>query len=166
MSTNPYDSPRAETHRLAESQDDPLIPVAKVWLAYAIAPAIAPISFIVFFVGVCAIAIAAGFQINSASLLIFPIVGFGCGVIVSYVVAGLIGMPIAFYLRRRNRLNFYSIQLAALLCSMFVIAAMLMTFFGGSWREFSMITSALVVGITPPVFLAGTLFWMLVRRRT
>jgi hypothetical protein len=92
---NPYHSPTL----LPPSAGDNLSPSNRtLWRAYFWAPAVAPIAFVglVFLVGL--VAPYLGVEINSASMLLLPAIALTVGVVSCYFVAGVIGMPIAFYL--------------------------------------------------------------------
>lgn len=125
-----------------------------MWRAYAIAPAVTPVAFIwlISLVGVTlpANVIAIGF--------------FAC-----YLVAGAIGMPIAFLLRRNNSLNAWTIHGAALawgtlwslFCTMaaiYVVAAI-----GGDIQSLPLLAGLFLALMVPPVVLAGTAFWVLIK---
>ena len=125
-----------------------------MWRAYALAPSVTPITFIaiVSLVGVTlpANAIAMGF--------------FAC-----YLVAGLIGMPIAFSLRHMNSLNAWTIHGTALawgilwsffctVATIYVVAAI-----DGSIQSLSVTLGWFFALMVPPVVLAGTAFWLLIK---
>jgi len=125
-----------------------------MWRAYAIAPASTPVAFvaIVSLLGVTlpAIVIAMGF--------------FAC-----YFVAGVIGMPIAFLLRRKGSLNAWTIHGAALawgvLWSLFCTVAVVYvaTAIDASIQSLPLTIGGIAVLMVPPVVLAGTVFWLLLR---
>ncbi len=136
------------------SNPTPVPSTHAMWRAYAIAPSVTPITFIaiVSLVGVTlpANAIAMGF--------------FAC-----YLVAGFIGMPIAFSLRRLNSLNVCTIHGAALiwgiLWSLFctVSAIYVVAATDGSIQSLPMTVGWFIAVMVPPVVLAGTAFWLLVK---
>jgi hypothetical protein len=95
---------------------------------------------------------------------VLPVVALTIGVVICYVVAGVIGMPIAFYLRRRNALNGYSIHGAALCWAILFSAICAIFMVGGNWNELPLARSYVGAGVVPPVLLSGTAFWLLVRR--
>jgi hypothetical protein len=129
-----------------------------------LAPAVAPLAFValLFLVGIVSSQI--GVTTNEASFIVLPVVALTIGVVVCYVVAGVIGMPIAFYLRRRNALNGYSIHGAALCWAILFSAICAIFMVGGSWNELPLALCYVGAGVVPPVLLSGTAFWLLVRR--
>ncbi len=125
-----------------------------LWRAYAIAPAVTPLTFI-------AIASIGGVTLPGNVIAL--------GFITCYVVAGLIGMPIAFSLRRKNSLNALTIHGAALawgviwaifctFAAIYVVAAI-----GGTIESLPMTSVWFSALMVPPVILAGTAFWLLVK---
>ena len=125
-----------------------------MWRAYAIAPAVTPIAFLAI-VSVGGVTMPANF-IASAFL-------------VCYLVAGLLGMPIAFWLRRRKSLSAWTIHGAALawgvLWSLFctVSAVYVVVAIGGSIDSLPLTTAWFFALMVPPVVLAGTAFWLLLK---
>ncbi len=135
-----------------------------LWRAYFWAPAVAPLAFValLFLVGIVAAWI--GVEINEASFIMLPILALTIGVVSCYLVAGVIGMPIAFYLRRANALNGYSIHGAALCWAILFSAICAVAMVGGNWNELPLALCYFGAGVVPPVLLSGTAFWLLVRR--
>lgn len=125
-----------------------------MWRAYAIAPAVTPLTFI---------------AIVSIGGVTLPANVIAMGFVTCYLVAGLIGMPIAFSLRRRDSLNALTIHSAALAWGM--IWALFCTFaaisvvaaIGGSIQSLPLTTALFSALMVPPVVLAGTAFWLLVK---
>lgn len=159
MNMNPFESPNPSAEPdLVDS------PKKSLWTAYFIAPAVAPISFVVTLFLVCAIATAFQIEVNPASLLVLPLLALTVGMVICYVVAGVIGMPIAFYLRKRNILNGYTIHGAAFCWSvLFALVAgiPLSVFNGASWYVAPGFISCLTI---PFVLLSATCFWLVLRR--
>ncbi|MBI1246828.1 hypothetical protein GC197_03160 [bacterium] len=98
-----------------------------------------------------------------------PILSLTVGMVALYLVAGLIGMPIAFQLCNRNALNFYTIHRAALGWGVFLgctIGTLLFVF--GSPRPTTQglfMTSVTATGILSPfILLSATAFWWLVKQ--
>jgi len=126
----------------------------EIWRAYAIAPAVTPIALL-------AIVFAAGGTL--------PANVVGIGFLACYFVAGLIGMPIAYRLRRRNLLNARAIHGAVFLCgilwSLFctVVAIYTTVAIGGSVQSLTLTTAWFVAFFVPPVLLAGTAFRLLLK---
>lgn len=126
-----------------------------MWRAYLFAPAVTPLSFIV-------ITQAFGISLPAAA-----VVG---GFIASYLVAGVLGMPIAFVLRRVGQLNALTIHGAAfawgVLWSMFCMVAGVYTIVAidGSISSLPLFVATILGLMVPPVVLAGTAFWGLLKR--
>jgi hypothetical protein len=134
-----------------------------MWRAYLIAPAIAPIAF----VGILLLVVIAsnlfGFEINPASVLILPVLAMTVGLVSSYVVAGVLGMPIAFFLRQMDRLSGWSIHLAALAWALFFSSLCALYFTDGNMTEFPWAFCYVGIALVPSVLLSGTVFWLLLR---
>lgn len=87
-----------------------------------------------------------------------------------YLVAGFIGMPIAFLLRRNNSLNAWTIHGAALtwgilwslLCT--VVATYVAVVIGADIQSLPLTIGWFMALMVPPVVLAGTAFWLLLKR--
>lgn len=138
-----------------------------LWRAYLLAPAVAPVAFVVLLLVVCAGGYSLGFEINPASVLVLPIVAFTAGFVICYTVAGLIGMPIAFFLRNRNALNGSTIHGAAFGWSvLFSVACMAIAAPRSDFplQHFLVGLLVLMSAVAPPVLLSATTFWLLVRR--
>lgn len=164
MAQNPYHSPALASEQPREF----VAPSSKVlWRAYFFAPAVAPLSFILLLLCVLVASAIFNFDVNPASFLILPLVALTVGMVVCYVVAGAIGMPIAFYLRKRGRLNGYSIHGAALCWAIVfsiacgVVPALIS---GQHWNQVPLVICYFACGVTPPVLLSATAFWWLVRK--
>lgn len=138
-----------------------------LWNAYLLAPAAAPTSFVALFFIVGAICFALGIEVNPASFLVLPIFAMTAGMIICYLVAGCIGMPIAFHLRKREKLNGYTIHAAAfgwsLLFSL-VIGVPAAIYSGAPWYQVPLAPLLLLLVVAPPVLLSGTSFWWLAKR--
>jgi len=125
-----------------------------MWRAYAIAPAVPPVAFI-------AIVFVAGGTL--------PANAVGIGFLACYLVAGLIGMPIAFSLRRRNLLNAWTIHGAAFTWGMLwsiscTVAAIYTTVaIGGSVQSLTLTIAWFIAFLVPPIVFAGTAFWLLLK---
>ncbi len=135
-----------------------------MWRAYLWSPSAAPIAFvaIVFLAGV--VSELLGIEVNPASMLVLPAVALTVGMVSCYLVAGVIGMPIAFYLRHINALNVYSIHGAALCWAVLFTVGCALAMFGGNWSELPVLLGYFGIGVIPPVLLSGTAFWLLLRR--
>lgn len=87
-----------------------------------------------------------------------------------YLIAGFIGMPIAFLLRRHNSLSAWTIHGAALtwgiLWSLFctVVATYVAVAIGADIQSLPLTTGWFMAPMVPPVVLAGTAFWLLLKR--
>jgi F0F1-type ATP synthase assembly protein I len=92
------------------------------------------------------------------------------GFFACYLVAGLIGMPIAFLLRRNNLLNVWTIHGAALAWGMLwsfvctVAAIYVVAAIGGDIQSLPLTVGWFIVLMVPPVVLAGTAFWLLIKK--
>ena len=157
---NPY-QPSEFSHVLANNNLKPSN--RTLWKAYILAPAVAPIAFValVFLIGF--ISLSLGADVNEASLLVFPILALTVGTVACYLVAGVIGMPIAFYLRRINLLSAYSIHGAAFCWAALFASACAFYMVDGNWSELPLALCYVGLGVIPPVMLSGTTFWLLLR---
>ena len=96
-----------------------------------------------------------------------PALALTVGMIASYIVAGVIGMPIAFGLRRKSRLNGYTIHAAAFAWSLLVsltVGVPAAIYSGALWHQILLAPLLLLLVIAPPVLLSGTSFWWLAKR--
>jgi hypothetical protein len=173
--TNPYSTP-ATTKSQSVIADSPS--TKRLWMAYGIAPFVAPM--------LAAIAIfATGFfyqsahpedvEVNPMSLMFAPVFLLTLGIPASYGVAGLIGMPITFWLRRRSILNGYTVHLAALawaaiLGSLMPVLGLPSMAVGANQSPglLELAASGVVVFLLldPFILLSATTFWLIgVRRR-
>ncbi|MFN9985910.1 MAG: hypothetical protein ACK52S_10195 [Pirellula sp.] len=134
-----------------------------LWRAYFFAPAVAPLAFVAMVFLVAFASEIFGADVNPASILILPVLALTIGVLSCYFVAGVLGMPIAFYLRRRNSLNGYSIHLAAFCWALLFTTFCALLFVGFKWDGLPMAVCYVGLGVIPPVVLSGTAFWLLVR---
>jgi hypothetical protein len=170
ISGSPYSSPN-------DTQESKIL-VAKspstkrLWIAFAVAPFVAPLLAAIVLFG-----IAFGYQannpadvdVNPMSMILAPAVLLIVGVPASYVVAGTIGMPIAFWLRRRDRLNGSSIHVTACLATV-AIAVGLMTLalpLINSERgelpgpaEWAVGALVMCAALLPFILLSATTFWL------
>ena len=164
MTDNPYQSSTASVDQRRFRTDQSS---KSLWIAYAFSPAVAPISFVLILFLLGAIFTAFDVEVNPASFLVLPVVALTAGMVICYLVAGCIGMPIAFYLRKRNSLTGYTIHGAALCWAIFtsVVIATPMSFAqGAKWYHIPSAILIPVCVIAPPVLLSATSFWQLVRR--
>ena len=154
------------------SQAQPRKPDTKtLWCAYAIAPVVAPLLFAIafFVIGIIALRLNPDFTGTPAGLILVPFLSMTVGVAASYFIAGVIGMPIAFYLRNREILNGYTIHSAAVLWALLVVGGLsLATYLSRSaprpsLAEFVWATLIFFVTITPCITLSATTFWWIVR---
>lgn len=165
---NPYSSPTTVT------SDIPIWEASstkRLWLSYGIAPLVAPLlaAITVFVVGFSyQAAHPEDIDLNPMSVFAVPIVLLLLGVPASYGVAGLIGMPIAFWLRRRGRLNGFTVHAAALLWAAVLGAAL--TVVGvfvpegdGSHSYLAILGVGLgaFAMLAPFILLSATTFWLI-----
>ena len=73
-------------------------------------------------------------------------------------------MPIAFYLRRRGRLNGYTIHGAALAWTVVFCGVLSLLPVRDAPQQIPLVFGGLLCGLAPPALLSGTAFWLLVRR--
>ena len=167
MSENPFQSPTCLTD---SSQTRRSPSNAVLWRAYLYAPGVAPIAFVSMMVIIIFIAGIFKIDVNPASFLILPVLALTVGVVVCYVVAGAIGMPIAFYLRNRGQLNGYTIHGAALVWAIVFCGTISLLPIREAPQQaqlmfgYLMAFGYLMCGIAPPVLLSGTAFWLLIRK--
>lgn len=127
-----------------------------MWRAYAIAPAVTPVTFI---------------AVVSFGGVTLPANVIAMGFFVCYLVAGVIGMPIAYLLRRKNSLNVWTIHGAALTWGMLwslvctVAAIYVVAAIGGDIQSLPLTLGWFIVLMVPPVILAGTAFWLLIKKQ-
>ena len=162
MATNtPYQSSNGA---LRPQEEDRWPSNRALWRAYFWAPVVAPLSFVglLFIVGIIATWI--GVEINPASFLVLPVVALTIGVAACYLVAGMIGMPIAFFLRRTHALNGSTIHGAAFCWAVLLSAACAVLVTDGNWNDFPLVFGYFGAGVAPPVLLSATAFWWLLRR--
>jgi len=158
---NPYKPPKTATDGITRR----LTPSTRaLWLAYFWAPAVAPISFVIIVLAVAVVAHSIGNEVNEAGLVLLPAIALTVGVGSSYLVAGVIGMPIAFLLRRRHALSGYSIHGAALCWALLFSTIASIATVGDNWDSLPIWLCYVGAGVIPPVLLSGTAFWLLVRR--
>lgn len=157
---NPY-QPSKFSHRFTKASLNPSN--RTLWMAYLFAPAVAPFAFVAIVVLAGFLSQVLGGDVNEAAMLILPALALTIGLVSCYLVAGLIGMPIAFYLRRVNSLNGYSIHGAAFCWAALFTSVCAIYMVGGSWNELPFALCYVGVGVIPPVLLSGTAFWFLLR---
>lgn len=109
---NPYSSPSAV------DAPDPISAAPstrRLWIAYLIAPSVAPLlaALTVFVVGMAFLVANPEDTGTPIGVILVPLFLLIAGIPASYLVAGTLGMPIAFYLRSRNRLNGLTVHGAA-----------------------------------------------------
>lgn len=110
-SQTPYAPPTADSTLAQPSQGQR---TNRLWLGFFVAPPVVPIilASVIFFGG--AYVIDPNDTGTPIGIIIFPILLLTAGIAFSYFLSLVIGMPIAFWLNRRNRLNGYSIHLVAI----------------------------------------------------
>lgn len=101
----------------------------KIWIGYLFAPAVAPT--------VAAAAIFFGGESlvdpndtgTPIGIILLPILLMTVGMVISYLLTLVIGLPIAFFLERRAILNGYTIHMAAIAVSvLFAVAFAMISF--------------------------------------
>ncbi|MFO1042986.1 MAG: hypothetical protein U0941_14445 [Planctomycetaceae bacterium] len=125
-----------------------------MWRAYTFAPSATPLTFAV-------LTQAFGVPLSAGWIM--------AAFVASYVVAGVIGMPIAFFLRHIDQLNAWTIHAAAFawgvlwLLFCLVVSAYVVLAIGGSIQSFPMLVALTFCLMVPPVVLSGTVFWWLLK---
>jgi hypothetical protein len=157
---NPY-SPSESTNGNAPSGLRPSN--RAMWRAYFYAPIVAPLAFvtIVFIAGYLSVLL--GGDVNEASMIVLPGIALTVGVVSCYLVAGFIGMPIAFFLRRIDSLNAFTIHTAAFGWALFFTTICAIYMVSGTWTDLPLAICYVGAGVIPSVVLSGTAFWLLVR---
>lgn len=146
----------------------------KLWRAFRVAPAVAPVVFAVLVFSLGSLlrpANDAEFG-TPAGIIAVPILALTLGVPASYGIAGLVGMPIVFALRRRHWLNGWSIHLAALAWGIFLCLLLWLGAYACTAPPrpplSSQLPGALVSGalLIPCILLSATTFWWMTRSAT
>jgi hypothetical protein len=129
---------------------------SRLWKAYVIAPVVAPLTLAALVVVLSLVAGFVGKIDNPAGAPYMPMLAIALGLPASYGVAGVLGLPIAFALRRAQCLNGLTIHAAA------AIWAVLFSLFVGvaSPTPASAILVFCVVVI--PILSSATVFWAIV----
>jgi hypothetical protein len=115
-------------------------------------------------------------EVNPMSIILAPVFLLIAGVPTSYGVAGVIGMPIAFWLRKFGRLNAFTVHGAALLSAAVPGAAVafvgVLTWPFGSRDDLlrSCMESfgaglTIFLALAPFILLSATTFWLVGVRR-
>ena len=148
------------------------ISAATLWRAYLIAPLVAPVVFALSFFGLGILLENLGvIEIdNPVGFVAIPLLSLTVGVAASYCVAGFIGMPIAFALRRLRRLNAWTVHLAALVwgiaCCLLEWIAMYQCTTPPKPLMLAMLPGTLAYGglLIPSILLSATTFWWMLKR--
>ena len=162
---NPYSTP-ATTGALTEKARPS--PMTRLWLGYSIAPLIAPILAAsgIFFGGLF-------FHDpedmgTPIGIVLLPVLLLTVGVFLSYSLALILGMPIAFWLRRKRMLTGYTIHIAAIIVSFGLATSLTLVgmFVDGhvSLSEFCVAFSLTFLIISPFILLSTTAFWLIAKR--
>lgn len=101
---------------------------------------------------------------SETGLIKVPILLFTIGFVGSYFVALVIGMPIAFCLRRVNALNGYSINGFAFCAAMLLSVTCAIAVVGDNRNALPLVLCYLTAGVVPPILLSASAFWLLVKR--
>ena len=172
--TNPYSTPSTSEIQPAIREGSS---TKRLCVAYGIAPLIAPLfaAITVFIIGfVYQTTHPDDVDVNPMALIFAPVFLLIAGVPSSYSVAGLIGMPIAFSLRKWSRLNGYTVHGAALLLAAVlalglamagVLSASLQSRDLPSFIEFLGGALAMFLALAPFILLSATAFWLIGVRR-
>ncbi|MFN4907281.1 MAG: hypothetical protein ACOVQH_10130 [Burkholderiaceae bacterium] len=158
------DNPYEPTNQIVRSTVLSLRPSNRaMWKAYFWSPSVAPFAFVVLVLLIGIVSEVFGLEVNPASMLVLPFMALTVGLVSCYFVAGIIGMPIAFYLRRVNALNFYSIHGAAFCWAVLFSIGCAVVMVGDNWGDLPLALGYLSFGVIPPVLLSGTVFWLLLK---
>jgi len=166
MAQNPYMAPVIEEPARGLPMSSLHPSVARMWVGYGVAPVVAPLAFIGQLVLIVLLAERFNLDLNNASLVFLPVLALSVGLVACYGVAGVIGMPLAFVLRRRRRLNAFYIHLCALGWAL-VFAFGCQVFLGKeglSLGERAFLCAYVFSGTAAPILLSATAFWLVVRR--
>lgn len=134
-----------------------------MWRAYFYAPIVAPLAFVAIVLAAGYLSVVLGSDVNEASMIVLPGIALTVGVVSCYLVAGFIGMPIAFFLRRIDSLNAFSIHAAAFGWALFFTTLCAIYLISGKWNELPLAMCYVGAGVIPSVVLSGTAFWLLLR---
>ncbi|MDE0865069.1 MAG: hypothetical protein OSA98_14845 [Rubripirellula sp.] len=168
--SNPYSSPKDEQESKALVAKSPS--TKRLWVAFSVAPSVAPlVAAIVVCVGAFAYQAThpEDVEVNPMSMIIAPAILLITGIPASYAVAGTIGMPIAFWLRNRERLNGYSVHAAAGLATVAIavgLRTLALPIIHSERGELpglaEWVVGALVicVSLLPFILLSATTFWL------
>lgn len=165
MPENPFQSPTSDPVPLSGGAGTPQANVTSaLWRGFLIAPAIVPVSFVIALLSLSLVLIYFGVEINPASLLVLPVVAMTAGLVASYAIALLVGLPIVLYLRRRHRLTCLTLHVAACLVSVLFSLVFSLVAFHNSWVELSASVGLVFAAVAPPTLLSTTVFWVVIRR--
>lgn len=145
-----------------------------LWLAYLIAPVTVPIFFVCLIVLAVVSSSIFGFEINTASVLILPIFAMTVGLLISYAMWLIVGMPIVLLLRKKKKLKGIIINLAAFAIAHFVaicvtgLSAVSDPSGGSAFGAERIYGVLLSVGITTvflgiPAIVSASTFWFLAK---
>ncbi len=136
-----------------------------MFLAYIIAPIVAPICFLAELIALVALFEAVGHETNPIGIVWVGGIAVSTGPVACYLVAGVLGMPIAFGLRTLKCLNLFSIHAAAFL---WAIVFSYLTNYSVSHQPDSCSirlgwTLHVLCGTTIPILLAASTFYLIVK---
>jgi hypothetical protein len=136
-----------------------------MWMGFAVAPVVGPIAFVLWLAIVFLFSTALNISVNTASVAVMTGIAVTVGIPASYAVAGLFGMPLAFFLRNRGRLNAFTIHSSALcisgivaVCCQFLIVLEDVSL---TARIIALIYVFLLTVV--PILLSAMTFWLIVR---
>ena len=141
----------------------------RLWRAFRVAPVVAPVVFAVF-------VFVAGLLFTDPKdpgtpigVIAIPVLSLTLGVVASYLVAGVFGMPIVFFLRNRGWLNGRGIHATAFLLAIVFCTLLEVTIYYVTTPprpdliEFLRPTLYIACTIIPCIMLSATMFWWMVR---
>ncbi len=139
--------------------------------AFLIAPVAAPIVFSVITIvgGLIVLRFSPELVSTPIGLIVVPVLALSLGLVISYGLALMIGLPVVLLLRRAGKLNGWTIHGTAFIC---VLVPTLMLsvpelYANGpprSWLEALQGFGILVAYLAPGALVSGTTFWWLMRR--
>ena len=101
---------------------------------------------------------------NTARFLVLSLLAIAVGMVVSYSVAGALGMPVVYLLRYLGLLRGVNLHGIALLGSIAASVGLALFVSGGAWEYFPLMLTFSFIGLAPPVLLTTATYWGLVKR--
>jgi hypothetical protein len=131
-----------------------------MWQAYAIAPAVAPLSFVAWQLFLELLARRNILSDSPGSLMVWVRALFNW-LTVSYVAAAIIAMPVAFVLRRFGKLNGLSILTASLIGALAFSIYVSVRIMGQATEKITSGTLSALFSLAIPFSASAIVFWMI-----